>query len=992
MKVTKRNLAKTVTLAVVMATAVSVASAAELQSGDVTEVLKDGSYTLATNDVAITCDGMTLPYTGSMQGIVVADSDVTIGAGQSLSITHTAFGGDYYGTFYNSNVNKKGQNNGKLTLHQKDEVGNALAGFNDTVSNIYVNEFVATADDGNAIYAPNNAQITIDAKKITLNATFGDGCAANPVLSAHGVSVQGAGAIVNLHNFDELNITVDNASSVAGEGGSALFANDGGAIDVQGKQATLASDGRSAVNAMGGAALTITVDSLSATADNLNGSALRKNSVIAADGKDTVLNIDVKDSLTVDGTAKRAIGAANGAAITVDGTADMTINGAVQADSTSTVDSSISLKGNNIAITATGNDGSQTDGAVRNVDIVASGTVTIDAKGDLCGIGAGPSADLRSFTTNNIKADKLIINSEGAFGVYANDHGFHTIGTVTHVSLDANDISITSKKDGICAMNGAVIEAKGFDTLSIQSEEQGINSEFGEITIDGGATSITADEEGIRSKLGGNISISGDSLTVDAGLESIKLTGTSEMEVTTDVTQLNGDITLEDTSKLLINFDGKSSYLDGQVTTASGATTDFALSDGATWINSGDSTVTNITSNGGVIDLGDGTTVDVGNLAGDDLTVKTDSLNSIINIGNADTTTDITVKGGQDFTDRAENGEDVETMLEGLAGVVTGAEATNAIIGEGIILGDIVGDVDNGAITNITYKENTVNGGMVNMTALSVMGWRNEIGNLHSRLGDLRNGDADGIWTRYSRSESSYKGASNQANMYQIGYDKQTGDWTVGLAYSYTDGSSSFASGTGDNKHNVFSIYGTKMNDNGSYLDLVAKYGNLDYDYELRGGAGNVDYDTDAYAFSAEVGKRIDMNKGAWIEPQFQLSYGTIDSVSFTSANSLRIHQDSVDSFIARAGIMAGKAFDKGDVYLRASYLYDFEGELNTALTNGRVSTDINRDLGGGWWEVGVGVRTALSDVTNLYLDFEKTFGGEVDIDWKWNAGVRYSF
>lgn len=1009
MKVTKRNLAKTVTLAVVMATAVSVASAAELQSGDVTEILKDGSYTLATDDVAITCDGMTKPYSTSMEGIVVADSDVTIGAGQSLSITHTAFGGDYYGTFYNSNVNEKGQNNGKLTLHQKDEVGNALAGFTDTVSNIYVNEFVATADDGNAVYAPNNAQITIDAKKITINAAFGDGCAANPVLSAHGVYVQGADSTVNLHNFDELNITLDNTSGVAGEGGSALFANVGGTLDVDGKNATLASDGRSAINVMGGSTITVDVDSLSATSKNLTGKALRKNTVIAADGKNTILNINVKDSLMVgsESDATRAIGAASGAAITVDGTADMTINGAVQADSTSTVDSSISLKGNNISITATGNDGSQTDGAVRNADIVATGTVTIDAKGDLCGIGAGPSTDLRPFTTNSITADKLIINSAGAFGVYANDHAWHTVGTVMHTSLNANDISITSKKDGICAMNGAVIEAKGFDTLSIESQEQGINSEFGEITIDGGAASITADEEGIRSKHGGNIAISGDSLKLKSGLEAIKLTGSSVATVMTDLTQIDGDITLADTSKVIVNVVGNQSYLNGQFTTADTADSTLILKKGGVWysnaqgaeddgialmdLRSGkENSVTRIITDGGVIDLGDGSKVHVGSLEGDDLTVKTDSTDSRLGVDNA-SDTDITIHGSKKIMAGIEAGDiDVNDLLN----VVQNKQLVTGIdVEEGNILGDIHLNVSNGMIKgDMQVSENHYNAGLIDMAVLSAMSWRSEFDDLNTRLGDIRGGEENGLWTRFNRGETSYKSATNQANMYQIGYDRQAGDWTVGLAYSYTDGSSSFADGSGDNKHNVVSLYGTKMNENGTYLDLVAKYGNLDYDYEMIGGIGNTDFDTDAYAFSAEVGKRLTTSTGAWVEPQFQLTYGTVDSVSLTSANGVRVHQNSIDSFVARAGIMAGKPFAKGDIYLRASYLYDFEGEVKASFSNANVMADINRDLGGGWWEVGVGMHANLSDVTRLYLDFEKAFAGEVDTDWKWNAGVRYSF
>ncbi|MBO5245294.1 MAG: autotransporter outer membrane beta-barrel domain-containing protein, partial [Selenomonadales bacterium] len=218
------------------------------------------------------------------------------------------------------------------------------------------------------------------------------------------------------------------------------------------------------------------------------------------------------------------------------------------------------------------------------------------------------------------------------------------------------------------------------------------------------------------------------------------------------------------------------------------------------------------------------------------------------------------------------------------------------------------------------------------------------------------------------------------------------GDWTIGAAYSYTDGKSWFAEGTGENTHNVFSLYGTKMNDNGTFVDLVAKYGNLDYDYTLQGGVGNGDYDTDAYSFSAEVGKRITSTNGAWVEPQFQLTYGTVDSASFTTANRMNVHIDSADSFVARAGIVAGKPVHKGNIYLKASYLYDFDGEVDGKFSNGTRSVDISRDLGGGWWEVGFGANFDLSDATHLYLDFEKAIAGEVDVEWKWNAGIRYSF
>ena len=49
-------------------------------------------------------------------------------------------------------------------------------------------------------------------------------------------------------------------------------------------------------------------------------------------------------------------------------------------------------------------------------------------------------------------------------------------------------------------------------------------------------------------------------------------------------------------------------------------------------------------------------------------------------------------------------------------------------------------------------------------------------------------------------------------------------------------------------------------------------------------------------------------------------------------------------------------------------------------------------DIGGGWWEVGLGANLNLSEVTHFYMDVEKTYGGDIATPWQWNAGFRYSF
>ena len=72
--------------------------------------------------------------------------------------------------------------------------------------------------------------------------------------------------------------------------------------------------------------------------------------------------------------------------------------------------------------------------------------------------------------------------------------------------------------------------------------------------------------------------------------------------------------------------------------------------------------------------------------------------------------------------------------------------------------------------------------------------------------------------------------------------------------------------------------------------------------------------------------------------------------------------------------------------------MYDFDGDTQTTFSKDGVSRTIKEDLGGGWWEVGVGTNINLSKATYVYADVEKTFGGELDTNWQWNLGVRYSF
>lgn len=305
------------------------------------------------------------------------------------------------------------------------------------------------------------------------------------------------------------------------------------------------------------------------------------------------------------------------------------------------------------------------------------------------------------------------------------------------------------------------------------------------------------------------------------------------------------------------------------------------------------------------------------------------------------------------------------------------------------------GTVDkDGTVTNIKPTKNPDVFGAEEIGALGLLSWRTELSDMNRRLGELRDSTGEhGFWVRMIRGENDYKSLDSQYNIYQLGYDEKLSSdphWTLGAAFSYTDGDGGYDTGRFEMSHKTLTLYGSKLNDDGSYIDIVGKYSRLNHD--LRNTWGDGEYDADGYSIGVEVGKRFTQENGFWIEPQAQLTYGYVGSASY-SIGDIRVAQDSMESLIGRAGVRLGKDFDKGNVYVRASYLYDFDGDTGVTFTNAQgQERAFDQDLGGGWCEIGLGTNINLSDTTHLYFDIEKTFGGEIATTWQWNAGMRWSF
>ena len=296
----------------------------------------------------------------------------------------------------------------------------------------------------------------------------------------------------------------------------------------------------------------------------------------------------------------------------------------------------------------------------------------------------------------------------------------------------------------------------------------------------------------------------------------------------------------------------------------------------------------------------------------------------------------------------------------------------------------------------LTYTPNKTNVAIASLAAMNLMTWRQENNDMYKRLGELRDSKGQqGLWVRMVRGQIKYgvRSMKNQYSYYQVGWDTKVGsNWTVGAAYSKTDGTTSFYRGTADNDHDGAAIYGPYLADDGSFIDLIAKYTHIDTDYETFHGAGSASYDNDAFSVSAEYGKRFHGKGGLWIEPQAELTYGRVSAADFLTKNGVKVYSDSAGSLVGRLGMVLGRDIKAGHLYAKASYLYDFDGDTITNMTYKGAKERFSDDIGGGWWEVGIGANLNLNKATYLYIDAEKTCGGNVAAPWQWSLGVRYSF
>ena len=578
---------------------------------------------------------------------------------------------------------------------------------------------------------------------------------------------------------------------------------------------------------------------------------------------------------------------------------------------------------------------------------------------------------------------------------------------------------------GLYAQNATTNTTAAKATLIVNSENTLIDAKA---DVAGNAHGLVVMSEGVM-EIKGNLEVNADTAITARGgavlkvnesnTKTVKLNGIIDFNYDgpTSGTKVDADVT--------VNLTGPESYWNGNAQYSyNGKPSDdklsvsglkLGISAGAVWnvtktveessTATGAKTVAinQLTFNDGIISVPDAAqTVQIENMTGTGGTINAKTVKNDDGSFSVAKLAVSNVVGATTLTENyvGINADDVTSEdLDNLKAVTADAASLTRqqVVSEGDINGGLSRVVNpDGTKGEVLETKNTKQDAYQTLTAMNALAWRHEMNDLTKRMGELRDSPVGiGSWARLYGSEQEYgdQNLKTRSTSVQVGTDFPVGEnWKVGAALTYTNGDTSYEVGEADSDSYSGAIYGTWLSESGQFVDLIAKYTRMKSDFSLNGFNGS--QDNDALSVSAEYGWHLKLNDLLFVEPQVELTYGRVfgDTFDAEANNAMTIEQDDFDSLIGRVGVRTGFYFpnNKGTVYLRVSGAYDFQGEYEYTARNAQTKRSFKDDLGGAWVEYAVGANFNLTDNAYTYVDLERTSGGEVTENWRWNVGFRY--
>ena len=704
-------------------------------------------------------------------------------------------------------------------------------------------------------------------------------------------------------------------------------------------------------------------------------------------------------------------------------------------------DTNINVNGNSGAFGISAKNGGTVSATGKNISIAATSTggnaTAVEANN-----GTGTGGEVVKLGGEN--TENIVLKANGknfATGIEVVNHnpkdGQKIAGSKVEVNsknLIIDVHSSDSEAAGIWVQNSTLKEGSTdkIANVVVNSENTVIN-----VTSDtkGNALGLVAMSQG-KLEVNGNLEVNAETAILTRGNavttinknkdKTVKLNGDIEFNYDKPTSGTPVDATVD------LNLSNAESFFKGKiVVTGEGIPENYekvsnmnlGLSNKATWENTGDSFVSNLDLNNGIINnTSVKNDISVGTLKGNggdinmvaeieaDGTATSGKL-AIDKVDNKDAKFNVNYSGEGNLE---VSQEEAKKVFEDLAENITVGEGNsfnaNAKIEEGLISGEHTAEFVKGQGNEVVVKPNTVTTGsnsmvegMRDLATINVLSWRQEMSSLNERMGELRNSTgSNGVWARvYGGKVENGSKYDNEYQTYQVGYDKkypvENGDLFVGALVSYTDGKTDYNLGDGENYSVGAGVYATWLNRDGQFADVVLKQSRLHNKFDVRSKNGNLsqhgDYSNWGTSLSGQYGRRFDLDDKFFVEPSVQLTFGRVSSEDYTTSAGVKVEQDTAYTLVGDVGTAVGYKFsDKGNVYARASLVKEFKGDIDTKYSYGGATEYTSEDLSDTWGEFGVGVNYRIRENVNMYVDIQRTEEATVENKWQANLGFRWEF
>ena len=644
---------------------------------------------------------------------------------------------------------------------------------------------------------------------------------------------------------------------------------------------------------------------------------------------------------------------------------------------------------------------------------------------------------------------EIEINSTEKTVILGEEHGVRSNSPGGKIDINSSNTIIKAQ-----AENGVGIEATTGGNLNIDStntiifgKKYSIYAESTQKPSDATLSEITLSENGSH-EIYGNIKSHGNT-SIKIGGKGNKISSSSDNEPLKVTATKGGKIDISLVDGILTGI-----VDDGRATGANGGTINLNLDNG-TWKTQGKSFVTSIDlrNNGNIIFTEEGTSVDIENLSGDGNGTFGMTVNAINKSEGNMLYVQESNGGIYNVSLQNSNLEDIKIGEKIRFATIGNNAKTNN-------LGFKVADIKERGIRNINFKvekeefdkndsENEIyNGGQtpsdkkpgndyvvgnyqdgenwyltrnssgnINDIGTAIMeaaksNYANAVymDNLNKRLGDMSFADGEsGLWVRMRNDKVGEDNHYKLHNyMTQIGYDKsysmENGIEHRGIAFEYGKGDMKYKElkGNTDTDKYILTLYKTKVRDNKVYTDYTLRGGAISNDFTVYGRETGAKvtgkYKNMVLGAGTEVGKRYELDKNWYIEPQAQLQYTYINSTDYTTNQMTKVDLDEIHSLIGRAGIKLGHDSYKGNkkdntVYVKADINHEFLGEQNVKAKDETGRLDKTYKNNETWVEIGIGASKKITPDLNVYADVEKQLGSNKDNkSWQVNVGFRYKF